>query len=252
MKKSIPRQLHATQNRLECHQTSKRKWPLFFQSACLGLTLYAAANFAIAAVFTDSISFNAALSQESRIESFDNILSGTVIPDGDSLGDIRYESNTGFDLVVTDHFNTTSPLNYLGSDDGFSNEFVSGDEISFSFNKIIRAFGLFIIGSPGDVLQSDLQLVGGSLSVFNSSTPEKILDDGGDVFFLGLINSDGFSNVRLNSFGDQQDPFFAFNIDDITTVNVSEPTSAALLGLGLALYGYRNLNITANLAKHAK
>ena len=42
----------------------------------------------IAAVFTDSASFNAALSQSPTIETFDSVFSGTVIPDGDSFGDI--------------------------------------------------------------------------------------------------------------------------------------------------------------------
>ncbi len=246
MKKNIPRRLDTSQHSMEHQQKSRIKWPQFFQSACLGISLYAVTSMTIAAVFTDSASFNAALSQSPTIETFDNVFSGTVIPDGGSFGNIRYQSNTGLDLVIADHFSTTSPLNYLGSDDQFSNEFVSGDEIFFNFNKIIQAFGLFIIGSPGDIFQSDLQLIGGGLNVFNSSTPEKTLDDGGDVFFLGLINNDGFSNARLNSFGDQQDPFFAFNIDGVTTVNVSEPTTAALFGLGLVLYGFRNLQTTIN------
>ena len=247
MKKNIPRRLNTSQHPIERHQKSRIKWPQFFQSTCLGISLYAVTSMTIAAVFTDSASFNAALSQSPTIETFDNVFSGTVIPDGGSFGDIRYQTNTGLDLVISDHFSTTSPLNFLGSNDTFSTEFVSGDEIFFNFNKIIQAFGLFIIGNPGDdIFQSDLQLVGGGLNVFNASTPEKTLDDGGNVFFLGLINNDGFSNARLNSFGDQQDPFFAFNIDDVTTVNVSEPTTAALLSLGLVLYGFRNLQTTMN------
>lgn len=184
--------------------------------------------------FTDSDSFNTALPDGQSLINFDNVDAGTVIPNGGQFGGITFGLNSDSDLVVSDNFLSTSPFNFLGLDDGFSNEFLSGDELTFGFESQVQAFGLFIVGSPqpDSVLPFDLQLAGGGLSVFNDE-PELLLDDGGEAFFLGIVNENGFDSVRLNSFGDVTDPFFAFNIDDVTTVkNVPEPQTLVLMALG--------------------
>lgn len=210
-------------------------------SGFLGLVLHVPSEAAM--IFTDSGSFQAALPGIGRTLNFDKVDAETVIPDGSRFGGIGFRSNTGMDLIVSDHFDTTSPFNYLGVDDGFSNEFVSGHEIYFDFNGLIQAFGIYLIGSPGDIFESDFQLVAGGLSVFNEGIPEFTLADGGDVFFLGLIDPNGFSNARLNSFGDPDDPFFAFNIDDITTVSaVPEPGAFLLLSVSFLLFGQQLRN----------
>ena len=189
--------------------------------------------------FTDSASFNAALPGTPLVTTFDNTDAETIIPNGSQFGNINFSLNSGSDLIVTDNFDTTSPFNYLGADDGFANEFLSGDELLFNFDRLVQAFGLFVIGSPEpeNILPFDLQLVGGGLNVFND-TPEFTLDDGGDVFFLGIINENGFDSARLNSFGDPNasEPFFAFNIDDISTFSeVPEPGTLLLMAFGFAL-----------------
>jgi len=184
--------------------------------------------------YTDSASFLSALTGPAITVNFDGAIAGTVIPDRSTFDNIAISSNTGLDLLVSDHFDTSSPFNYLGVDDGFSNEFVSGDEIFFQFSAPVVAFGLFITGSPLQILDNDFQLVGGGASVFNAGGPELTLADGGELFFLGLIDTAGFSSVRLNSFGDPGNPFFAFNVDDLSYVNrVPEPADSTLLLLGL-------------------
>lgn len=188
-------------------------------------------------IFTDSNSFNAALPGPANITNFDNADFETLIPNGSQFGSITYNLNSGSDLIVSSNFSTTSPLNYLGVDDGFSNEFLSGDELTFTFDSLIQAFGLFIIGSPApdSILPNDLQLVGGGLSVFNTE-PEFTLDDDGEVFFLGIVDESGFDSASLISFGDPSEPFFAFNIDDITTSGeVPEPGTLIMMAFGFAL-----------------
>lgn len=191
-------------------------------------------------VFTDSAAFLAALSGPVSVVDFDDVDAETPIAEGVPFAGITFTTNLATPgLVVSDHFDTTSPLNYLGVDDGFSNEFQSGHELTFTFSRPVSAFGLFVIGSPGDVLPADLQLVAAGASVFNVGTPERTLFDGGDVFFLGIIDPTGFATAQLLSFGDPDDPFFAFNVDDLTTAAVPEPASLSLLGLGLLVLARR-------------
>ncbi|MBK1704176.1 hypothetical protein [Halochromatium glycolicum] len=193
--------------------------------------------------YNESSAFFTAISDaEPRLGSlsiidFDDVNAGASIQEGSVFGGVRFRSNTIDGLVVTDHFQTTSGLNYLGLDDGFSNEFRSGDELRFGFPDPVLAFALSIIGSPSGLLANDLQLVAAGGNVFNLGTPERVFQDGGELFFLGVIAPEAFSAAQLISFGDPTDPFFNFNIDDVTTVAVPLPPTLALFGLGLVGLG---------------
>lgn len=189
--------------------------------------------------YTDSSAFFAAipggaprLGPQSVVD-FDNVDAGTPITEGDLFDGVRFSSNTDEGLIVTDHFQTTSGLNYLGLDDGFSNEFRSGDELTFGFADPVLAFALTIIGSPSGLLANDLQLVAAGGNIFNPDTPERVFADGGELFFLGVIAPLPFSSAQLISFGDPTAPFFNFNIDDVTAVAVPLPPTLTLFGLGL-------------------
>lgn len=223
----------------------------FTQGAMAGL-LWLSLSGGVQAVpmfFTNSAEFLAALPGPASIVDFDAVDAETLIPEGAAFEGITFTTNTGLDLIVSDHFDTTSPLNYLGVADGFSNEFFSGHELTFSFARRVQAFGLSIIASPGDVFAADFQLVASSGSAFNVAPPERILSDGGEVFFLGVINPTGFASAQLISFGDPDAdaPFFGFNVDDLTTVAVPEPATFALVGLGLlALCGRKAAFRTAS------
>ena len=137
-------------------------------------------------------------------------------------------------MIVSSGFDTTSGVNYLGIDDGGGEVFLSGDAFTMSFGATINAVGLFVIGSPGDVLGGDFELTAGAGSVFNAGTPEATLGDGGEVFFLGLIDTVGFTSAMLESFDPLQEGLFEFNVDDIVTAAaVPEPGTMALFGLGV-------------------
>lgn len=194
------------------------------------------ANATAASGYTNSASFFSSLPGSATTVTFDGSVAGTIISNQSTFDGIELSTNTGQDLIVSDHFDTSSPFNYLGIDDGFSNEFLSGDEISFNFNVPVFAFGLFIVGSPSDIVDRDFQLVAGGTSIFNAGGPERTLTDGGELYFLGLINPTGFTSARLNSFGEPTNPFFAFNLDDLTYVKqVPEPTDSGLFVLGILM-----------------
>ncbi|GJL74087.1 hypothetical protein [Nitrosomonas sp.] len=206
------------------------------------LLFMCATGHAVTMTFTDSSAYQAALPGSSSIVNFDNVTAGTKIPDGTASQGIIFTSNVDniigrSGLIVADNFLTTSPLNFLGVDDGFSNEFLLGDELTLRFKNLIRSIGLFIIGAPGSVAGNDFLLTAGGSTVFNDGTPEETLFDGGEVFFLGLINDQGFSTAQLISFGDQSNPTLGFNIDDISTVAMPEPAIFSLFSLGLLMLG---------------
>lgn len=196
---------------------------------------------AATSIFTDSASFFSALPGPSFTQDYEGISAGTEIPDGATIDGISYSSNVdGGSLFISNISDTTSGNNSLSGDGSF---FLSGNELSFGFSSLTQAIGLFIIDDvePGSILENDIQLIAGGLSVFNLATPERILADRSNVFFLGLIDTDGFDSAQLISFGDPDDPFFIFNVDDVTTValnsQVPEPSSYLLLSLGLFMLG---------------
>lgn len=159
---------------------------------------------------------------------------GTLIANGDTLNGATFIyslSGTGNPSILVDNvFDTTSPNNYLGTDDG-SGAFVSGDGLTVTFDQTIRSVGLYVI-SADLVFADDFTITtNNGRSVGNTATPDVTLADG-DAFFVGLIEDDfnlGFDSITLSS----QDFGFLFNVDDITVSAVPLPAAVWLFASGL-------------------
>jgi hypothetical protein len=196
--------------------------------------------------FTDPSQFGAALAGlNSNTQDFEGFPSGGVAASGSIFGGISYTVAAGLDLRIDSIFSTTSGSNYLGLDtpDG---AFASGDSLSLAMIGSYRAIGLYIIGSPGDMRLHDVTLTAAGVSVSNDATPNQLLGDGGEAYFLGLVGTsslDEFSNATLSSFGDPNNAFYLWNVDDVLTAQagnvVPEPSSLALLLVALGMAGRR-------------
>lgn len=166
--------------------------------------------------------------------NFDALTAGTLIASGDTLNGATFSyslSGPGNpSILVDDISDTTSPNNYLGTNDG-SGAFVSGDGFTITFDQTMRSIGLYVI-SADLIFSDDFTITTNSgQSVGNTATSDVTLTDG-DAFFVGLIEDDfslGFDSITLSS----QDFGFLFNVDDITVSPVPLPAAVWLFGSGL-------------------
>jgi hypothetical protein len=193
--------------------------------------------------FTDQAAFVAAISGATgQTINFDSVTAGTVLNNTATFENVQFmfedENGLAVDAAISDNFATTSGTNALGLSNTFSQAFISGSSIELLFSTTIHAIGLFIIASPGDMgFADDAMLSAGNAMISNAEIPMQTLEDGGDVFFLGLIDSAGFSSATIESVCCG---FFEFTLDDIQYAtfsgpNVAVPAPAALPLLFLAL-----------------
>jgi len=207
--------------------------------AVFGLTCTGSVHAALLP-FTSEADFLAAIFVDRRTLDFESLPANTLLPSGSTIDGITLTySIGGLTMKVTDAFaqTTSGGTNALGLD-VLDEAFLSGDSFIMTFDQTIHALGLFVIGSPGDVLAGDFALSTGAGSVFNVDTPDRTVADGGEAFFLGLVATDaslGFTSAMLESFDPQGVGLFVFNVDDITTALVPEPGTLVLLGTGLGV-----------------
>jgi len=182
-------------------------------------------------------------------QNFDGLTSGDIIADGDTLDNATYSYaiSGGFEILVDNSFDTTSPNNYLGTTDGGA--FFSGDSFTITFAQTLHAIGLYVI-SDAQILNEYFTITTSSGQIANNSeVPDITLSDGG-AFYIGLIEDDfnlGFNSITFSS----SDENYLFNIDDITVSEVSAvplPAAVWLFGSGLAfLTGMRRTKRNSNL-----
>ena len=189
--------------------------------------------------YTDQADFLAAVSGLPGQQNldFESLAAGDLIPSGSSAGNVTFAYDFGgFEMQVRDDYLTTSGSNYLGTDgDGV---FLAGDSFTMTFSQAVNAIGLFVI-SGEIIFGGDFSLSTTGGSVVNSDLTDStfgVLPDGGQVFFLGLVDLDqAFTSATFESGVNGGD--FLFNIDDIrtasATASVSEPSSMLLFGVGM-------------------
>lgn len=193
-----------------------------------------------------------------------DISGGAVpIPSGGTVSGVTFTYDFGgVNLTVTDGggFSTTSPANFLGTDDG--DLLQDGDNLNFTFSAR-SGFGLYVI-SADPINVNDF-----ALSTSADTNPKKpkgakkaiqlnTLPDGSRYMFLGLMTDDGttFTSATLTTLGGGGT--FLYNIDDLVLADpppaegstAPEPSSLALLafaigGLGVRRWRDRRTSATA-------
>lgn len=206
-------------------------------------------------MFVDRAQFDSALTAavsqrpdaSIRLENFDGVPSGTVIPDDGDFAGIHYTyklpRSGGIETVVqiTDgnRMSTTSPPNFLGTKDlnaqtGYV--FQHDDELRGITLNTTLGIGMYIIGgSPlrdGAIELSIFEDVGGSEYTveLDTSALQQTLWNGSTAYFLGIVEPLGFRRFEVAAL----DYASGWNIDDLITAPVSEPATLVLVVLGMA------------------
>jgi hypothetical protein len=106
-----------------------------------------------------------------------------------------------------------------------------------SFASPINALGMYIIlgGTPA---ADDFTLSAGSATASSSAVIQQALGDGGQVLFLGLTDTTGFSSATISLNGSAGE---IWNLDDVVsatapTSTTPEPGSLMLLATGLGVF----------------
>lgn len=173
--------------------------------------------------FTDRTSFDAA-EAGATIENWDSFVAGTTFANGSTVNGITYNSSTNI-AVVTNAFLTTTSPNGLGrTPTGF---FDVADTITFGFVAPISAFGIdintFDTGAGAYTATTNLGDV-----VFSGFDPFPSFSTGQ---FVGFQSDTAISWVRIAATGG-----YTYSLDTMrytSAAPVPEPTTVALLGIGL-------------------
>jgi hypothetical protein len=214
--------------------------------------------------YTDVTSFDSAVSsgfQALTAANFEDIPSGTLIPNGTNVGGGVTLSYTplfsNFEMDVVSGLDTTSAPNYLGSTTtgGPTSEFdafITGDQVTLTFAHPEQAVGLFVIDDSSNSDEAGaytLAAAGGTVSNTTSTdTTFGTLADGGNVFFLGLVETDPTMAFTGATFSSDASFGVPFNLDDLVTTSATaatgkvpdeSPTLCLVLGAGAALLALR-------------
>ncbi len=170
-----------------------------------------------------------------NVLDFESQSDGDIINDGDTVEGITFDYNfDGVSMMVSNIWATTSPDNFLGTDD--DDIFQGGDGFDLAFASS-NTIGMFFI-SEDEMRDDDITLSAGGESVgLDLSEQYDTLDDGSSVFFLGIINTgSAFTTASISTYTDDNGPYFFYNVDDITTTGtapVPEPSTMLLMASGL-------------------
>lgn len=149
---------------------------------------------------------------------------------------------SGYALVVSGTFDTTSGENSLGVADG-DRVFLYGDVVTLSFSIPVVSLSANFISTAVDSGEV-FKIVAGSESSFGNLNllygVDGILPDGGEVYTVSFSSVTPFSTASLVSLvpdDGAEFSFYSFNIDDISftpaVAPIPEPATMVLLGVGL-------------------
>ena len=157
----------------------------------------------LVALFSAAVSSVANAAVISTI-NFDSLPAGTVVGtiDGVTFSYAPIDSlSSGFPLVVSTGFETSSPANYLGVQDGASEFFQPGDVINLVFGAATSELDVTFI-APSGTPDGAFGIGSGPDSVFSSSGQMVILPTGDEAFTVHFVSSSSFLSAAL--FSDQE------------------------------------------------
>ena len=205
---------------------------------CCGSASATYQSFTVRDSFTSTL---AGLAATPSVIDFDGTPAGTTIPSGGSIDGLTftYAFSGGVSLSVETGFDTTSPANFLGTDDG-DDTLRDGDNLAFSFAPS-RAFGLSII-SASELFDGDFVLTVETESLsLQASAVQQTFPDGGSEWFLGIFDDAGsFTLATLTADSNTGGTAFFYNLDDLRLASpVPAPMTAVLVSGGLAFLALR-------------
>ncbi len=189
--------------------------------------------------FTDASAFQTALGAlpyASSTLTFENQSEFDTVDSGSDLEGITFIYDFGGILLeINAETDTTSPANYLGTVDGGLLQ--DGDNFDLSF-AASNAIGLFITFAPDPLVDDDIILTAGGISVgLESLNPLQTFPDGGVEYFLGIVDSmTTFDSASIETVGLGA---FVYTVDDITLSSgqvVSVTSPAPLVPVMALLY----------------
>lgn len=153
-----------------------------------------------------------AVGADASVRGITEIGAEGFLPDGARL--------TRLTPIASNTFLPYSAPNSLGA--AGDNQFLAGnsDTVTFSFARPVLAFGLFLIGNPsptGDPpipfwrMRPNLPV---PIEVFSATEPLSSLGPGDDVYFLGIISEEPFTEAQLFSDNDEA-AVFSFSVDNV-------------------------------------
>lgn len=195
--------------------------------------------------FTDPGAFLANLPGTANTLNFESQGAGSIVPSGSGLGGITFNYDFGgVQMAVTDGnqyggggpWDTTSGSQFLGSDDG--DLLQDGDDFGLSFGPV-NAIGLYFITIDA-MFDDDIILTAAGISAGLLASSSTSLPDGGEAYFLGIIDdSNSFTSAEVSTIGGG---FFFYNVDDIVTAVAAVPVPGSVLLLLAGLSGLIQLH----------
>lgn len=180
----------------------------------------------LAALFVASIAAVA----NAGVINFDGLAPGDVVVTIDGVTFSYSPSSSldsGFPLVVSTGFETSSMDNYLGVQDGSSEFFKPGDIVNLTFAAAISQLDVTFI-APNGTPDGAFGISSGPDFVLSSGLQMFVLSTGDEAFNVHFAPSSPFLAATLFSDASAAP---AFSIDDITTPSIPIPGTAWLLAV---------------------